>query len=199
LIGKLPATLASRSVWVELQRLKSGEAVEPLRFDQLSGFDPIRQRARRWACDNTQAVATQDPAMPDGVHGRMADNWRPLLAIAEIAGGHWPQLARQAIAVSAGRAAEDTETTSVMLLEDIRTLFAGTNRDRMSSHEILHALVQMEERPWREIRRGASLTPHGLTKMLKPFGIASNTIRIENGTAKGYKKDQFADAWARYL
>jgi hypothetical protein len=35
--------------------------------------------------------------------------------------------------------------------------------------------------------------------LLKPFGIQPRTIREGQGTIKGYLKESFADAWARFL
>jgi hypothetical protein len=32
--------------------------------------------------------------MPTGIYNRAADNWHPLLAVADRAGGDWPQRAR---------------------------------------------------------------------------------------------------------
>jgi len=51
---------------------------------------------------------------------------------------------------------------------------------------------------------GASSNTRGagarLARMLKPFGILAHSIRLDDGsTPKGYKRDSFADAWARYL
>src|SRR5260221_12933840 len=34
--------------------------------------------------------------MPPGAYNRVADNWRPIFAIAQIVGGDWPQLALEA-------------------------------------------------------------------------------------------------------
>ena len=51
LIGKLPATLASRAVHIELKRLAPGETVEPLRLHQLDNLQPLqRQAASSSAC-----------------------------------------------------------------------------------------------------------------------------------------------------
>jgi Protein of unknown function (DUF3631) len=46
----------------------------------------------------------------------------------------------------------------------------------------------------------ANLTAPQLAELLKPFGITTNlTVRRGEKTAKGYKAEWFADAWARYL
>jgi hypothetical protein len=50
----------------------------------------------RWAGDHAVTLAGADPAMPAGFVNRVADNWRPLLAVADVVGGEWPERARQA-------------------------------------------------------------------------------------------------------
>jgi len=46
--------------------------------------------ARPWAADNFGKLADPDPKMPD-LNDRAADNWHPLLAIADLVGGTWPE------------------------------------------------------------------------------------------------------------
>ncbi|MEK7838677.1 MAG: DUF3631 domain-containing protein, partial [candidate division NC10 bacterium] len=48
------------------------------------------------ACRHVDRLRAADPFVPDGVGDRVADNWRPLLAIADAAGGRWPAEARKA-------------------------------------------------------------------------------------------------------
>ena len=43
------------------------------------------------------------------------------------------------------------------------------------------------------------MTPAGIARMLKPFGIGSETIRFGEDTAKAYRLSAFEDAFARYL
>jgi putative DNA primase/helicase len=96
LISELHATLASRSIHIEMRRVGLGETVEPLRLDKASHLPPLARKAALWAADNLDALRGADPAMPQGFSNRRADNWRPLLAIADRAAGHWPQRARKA-------------------------------------------------------------------------------------------------------
>src|SRR6266849_3883479 len=60
------------------------------------------------------------------LHDRQADNWRPLLAIADRAGGAWPELARAAACRLSGAGAEPEQGAAVPLLADLRALFART-------------------------------------------------------------------------
>ena len=124
LIGKLPATLADRSVPIELRRRRADEPIEPFRFDRTDHLDQLARKAARWARDNADRIRGTDPDMPAGVFNRAADNWRPLLAIADAAGGEWPARARRAVQCSGAGASGDEQSVRVPLLSDIRAIFA---------------------------------------------------------------------------
>src|SRR5262249_8428671 len=94
LIGDLPDTLNDRAVTVDLKRRLAKERIRPFRPDRAGHLDELARKAARWAHDHGGAIAAADPAMPPGIVNREADNWRPLLAIADAAGGKWPQRAR---------------------------------------------------------------------------------------------------------
>jgi Protein of unknown function (DUF3631) len=112
LIGHLPDTLHDRAVIVDLKRRLRTEAVEPYRSDRAGHLDVLARKAIRWAKDHADAVAERDPAMPEGIINRMADNWRPLLAIAEEAEGKWPERARKAAEAARVAAADDDASRS---------------------------------------------------------------------------------------
>jgi hypothetical protein len=71
---------------VRLQRKPPGATVERLGRRDNADFAALRSQAARWAADNFDKLADPDPKMPD-LNDRAADNWRPLLAIADLAGG----------------------------------------------------------------------------------------------------------------
>jgi len=197
LIGKLPATLASRAVHIELRRMRADEYVRPLRLDRLDHLPPLQQQAARWAADNAAQLYRADPEMPAALFGRAADNWRPLIAIADLAGGTWPKKARS-IAATMG-AAQAEQTLGIMLLEDVRAVFHKRKADRLASSEIVEALTAMEHRPWPEFSRGKPITPRQLAKLLDPFGVTPGTIRSGTVTTKGYYLSAFDDAFERYI
>ena len=199
LIGKLPATLSSRSIAIELRRLGANESVTPIRGNR----DYILHLARlaaRWAADHVEELRTAEPDMPAALRGRRADNWRALLAIADAAGGDWPGRARRAAVELSGGPRE--ETAGVEVLEDIRAIFDDKQATGLSSAEIVEALSKMEDRPWPEWSQGKPITTRQLAKLLEPFKIRPATIRLSitgKPTAKGYTLADFADAFARYI
>ncbi len=136
------------------------------------------------------------PAIPLALDDRAADNWRPLLAIAEHAGGEWPKLGAQAALALSGPQTREDDDLQVMVLADIREVF---KTEKMESRVLCNRLSELEDRPWPEYSRGRPITPPQLASLLKAFKIAPRTIRTESRTAKGYLLEDFGDAFRRYL
>jgi putative DNA primase/helicase len=194
LIGKLPPTLRSRGLHVELKRMLPGDTIVPLR---VASFDALRSKAARWAADNADRLRAAEPEMPASLYGRAADNWRPLLAIAELAGDDWAQRARDVAETTSGRS-EDLAT--IQILHDVADLFEASAVDRMSSEEIVSALAEMEGRPWPEWGKAQKpITKNQLAKLLDYHGIVPVSVRLPSGkTPKGYHLKDFAEVLMRY-
>jgi hypothetical protein len=160
----------------------------------------LASKAARWAADNGDGVREVDPEMPGALFNRDADNWRPLLAIASVAGGAWPERARSVAERCCAAAAEDDESRLSLLLADIRSTFESRNTDRLASGDLVDSLKDMEARPWAELGRGGKpITQNKLASMLKPLGIGPDTIRFASGLAKGYHLHRFEESFTRYL
>ena len=79
-----------------------------------------------------QTPGDADPEMPKGLNDRAADNWRPLLAIAEAAGGVILERAREVAVVLSGGDEDDGESIRTRLLGDIKAIFDERGMDRLS-------------------------------------------------------------------
>jgi hypothetical protein len=203
LIGKLPDTLADRSIEIPLKRKLPSEPVEKLRHADPELFSNLARRCARWAADHVDEIRAARPSMPDALNDRAQDSWEPLLSIADLAGGPWPKQAREAALALSGAVDAENDTIRVQLLADIRAVLNGSDfkgSDRISSEDLTTRLVALEERPWSECSRGKPLTKTKLARLLRPFGVLSGSKRLPDGTMpKGYLLDQFADAFRRYL
>ena len=198
-IGRLPATLMDRSIIIEMRRRRTEEKVQRLRIDRTPDLDELASKAARWTTDHLEVLSNADPDVPAALNDRAADNWRPLLAIADAAGGEWPVIARKAALALAGE--QEDDSIGVLLLQDIRVIFDDRSADRLPSNDLAHALAALQDRPWSEWRKGKPLTANALSRLLKPFSIVPGSIRVGMGskdTPKGYKREQFEDAWSRY-
>jgi putative DNA primase/helicase len=84
LVGrKLPASTASRCIFVELRRRKRDEGYERFKHEDDAELNDLRSRLRRWAMDNADILREATPTM-DAFFNRSADNWRLQFAIADL-------------------------------------------------------------------------------------------------------------------
>lgn len=199
-IGKLPDTLADRAIELRMRRKLPHESIARLRGDEDAAYLELRQRCDRWAADNIDRLKGANPILPDGLSDRAEDNWRPLVAIADLAGQRWPDMARSAALGLSGRTADEDSSKSVMLLSDLRSLFSEIGV-RIPSSMIAERLGTMEERPWSECGpAGKRITPRQIARLLSRFAIMPKTIRLSaTDTPKGYELDDCRDAFERYL
>lgn len=198
-IGRLPETVMSRGIVLSLRRKLKTERVERLRHAEPGAFEALARRLARFGQDYSAAIGRARPQIPEKLSDREQDNWEHLLAIANLAGGSWPQEARRAALAICGAEA-DTATTSEELLADIRGIFDAQRVTRISMAELLRFLVEDEAAPWATWNRGRPMSARQLGSRLKEFGIHAGTVRIsQHDKPKGFKREQFEDAWARYL
>lgn len=197
-IGKLADTLMDRAVVLELRRKLPHEKVERLRYAEPGLFDTLAAKLCRFAEDNQEAVRQARPDLPGKLNDRAQDNWEPLLAIADVAGGQWPTLARSA-ALRLSGTADTGLTVGVELLSDIQEIFDTKKLDRISTADLITALCEDDEKPWATHNRGFQINPRQVANRLSEYGISSNTIRVNSTTAKGFIRSQFEDAFVRYL
>ena len=140
LIGKLPATLESRSIEIALRRKMRSEVVLRWRSGRAEAAVLARQ-ARRWAIDNAESLKGADPDLPEQLFNRTADNWRPLIAIADRLGADWPGRARIAAEELSGFAESQSGSLGIELLADIREAFARREFDRFASESLIAELI----------------------------------------------------------
>jgi Protein of unknown function (DUF3631) len=166
--------------------------------DTIDTLNALYRLAWQWA---HAAKLDLDPEMPL-VRNREADNWRPLVAIADSFGPAWGELARAAvIAFAQGRSDEDI---GVALLRAIREVFNALRVDRIKSEGLVAFLLDMDDAPWSEWRgvrddeSPRKLSQAQLAKTLRPFGIKPRSVRFASGTAKGYTRGWFEAAWEAY-
>lgn len=199
--GSLPDTATSRAIRIPLIRKRRSDAVERLREGRLRAeLETVRRKLLRWSTDYAQEIEAAEPDLPDELDGRPADNWSVLISIADALGGEWPARARRA-ALVLEEADSASSSAGEMLLADLRDLFDERSSDRLSSEEIANALSKLEGRPWAEWgRQRKPMSKNQLARVLSDFDIAPDSIRFPDaGTVKGYYREQFVEAWERYI
>ncbi|MFH8726331.1 MULTISPECIES: DUF3631 domain-containing protein [Streptomyces] len=200
-IGDLPDTIMDRSVVIRMRRRRPGEKVAEFRtVRDTPALHAVRDRLVAWLVPLHATAMDLTPVMP--VEDRAADTWEPLVAVADLAGGAWPEAARTACLAMTKHEAEQDQDNSALnlrLLADIRRAFAAEgNPPVIRTGRLLGILNEDAESPWPEYS-DKGLTARGLQLLLKDYGIGSANRRFPDGCqAKGFTRLQFTDAWARY-
>ncbi len=202
-IGDMPDTIEDRAVVISMRRRAPGESVTQWRSRRaVPKLRELRDRLHAWVDSHRKILADAEPDLP--AEDRAADVWESLVAIADAAGGDWPDRARNACKLMTG-AADNPEdgTAGERLLSDLRRIFGAAAF--LYTATIIERLTAIEEAPWAEWRRTPAgrepIGARGLADLLKSWGIRSRNGR-ERGTgpvAKGYYADDMTDAWSRYI
>jgi Protein of unknown function (DUF3631)/Bifunctional DNA primase/polymerase, N-terminal len=194
MIGTAPATFASRSIPIILERAAKGDGLT--QFPKTpNGKEALKLRLRtiaskwkRWADDNSQAIANWEPDMSE-FENRAADNWYPLMRIAEMAG--WAEKALKAAHVVDPYAKQDTAR---LMLRDIQNIFHTRKEPTITPGTLVSDLLA-QATGWDEMGRlDKPLTGKKLADMLADFGIRSHS-----GSQRLYHLDDFREVFSRYL
>ena len=202
-IGRLPLPTAHRSIIIRMRRYA---CEEPLRRFDINDTQDLLIAASMCAAWAQDVLLNPNPLLPKGLRNRPADNWRPLIAIADSFGPEWGLVARDAaLAFAKGHRDEDI---GVVLLTNIRDLFDTKGVDRFTSAALACALAERE--PWsawcgiRDDQSPRTFSQGELAKLLAPFDIHPKTVwparRHDTGasSSRGYHRSQFEAAWASY-
>jgi hypothetical protein len=206
-VGKLPNALTQRSIIINMQRYPANaQPLERLNEDDLEFRKQVfvlQEEIRKWKNTN-QFLLNPNPENP--VKNRYADNWRPLLAIADSL-GRGDEAREAALKLTAGLPDEDPK---VQLLMDIRDIFDALGVDRIFSKDLLRKLHEIEDGMWLEWtgpngdQQPHKSTANEMARMLRDFKIKSRTVsplgsRQDRGpSAQGYFRKDFESAWASY-
>lgn len=196
---RIPDTIRDRAVTISMQRKTGAEPVARFRYrDANAEAQPIRDSFQRWAVGAVDLLLAANPDLPHELDDRAAEAWEPLFAIADIAGGEWPQRARVAAKALSGEVDRDEVTTGTMLLGAIREAFGDA--DRLTSANLLGAINADEQLPFGGWRDGKGIDGRGVARLLKPYGVKPRPINLGGEKrAKGYLRKQFEEPWERWL
>jgi hypothetical protein len=197
----LPRTLNSRSISITMERSQR----KLRRFDTNhpdAALDAAYGQILLW---RREVELDPDPEMPAELRNRFADNWRPLISIADSLDSG--EKAREAM-IRFGREYQDADA-KILLLKDVRNAFDACGLDCMSSKTLLDALHALDGCEWSEFSgaRGDQ-QPHTLRNtelavMLRDFAIRPRTIwplsrTADSKSTKGYRRSQFEGVWLAY-
>ncbi|MTD58755.1 DUF3631 domain-containing protein [Amycolatopsis pithecellobii] len=198
----MPDTITTRAITVHMRRRAPDERVEPFKTRRIEAeAEPLRDKLSAWVETVADGLDEAEPHMPEGVTDRSAEIWEPLIALADAAGGHWPDTARAACAHFVASNDPHRGSLGIRLLADLRDLYTHRGATRLPTSAILEALRGMEEAPWNDLY-GKPLDARRLAKELGRYGVEPTVYKADGKPTRGYLatgEHGLADAWKRYL
>jgi hypothetical protein len=210
-IGTLTLPLLHRSIVLQMHRtlqtnLKTMELMNT--SEETARLEKLHRHIVAWA---QNVKFRPEPPLPKVLHGRAADNWRVLIAIADSFGAAcWKTAREAAIIFAAGSGDEDA---LILLLYDIRTIFRLDNLDRIKSAVLVRKLIELEDGvgiwgAWRgenDDRSPHEITQPEIASLLRRLdGLRPQTIfergsrRSRGPSGRGYYRKQFEPWWKIY-
>jgi len=202
ILPKLGDPIVSRSIVITLQRAGAGEVKNPFnKKHHQAKIERLCRRLARFVADNIERISATNPDVPDGVMNRLEDKWSPLLAIAEVVGGPWPDHARKALfSDNDGTSASNDE----QLLIDIGAVLSRFPAEKnIFTSTLISALCEPVDNPYSEYNfkdygEEKKIKPRQLANKLKPYGVRSKSVRSGEQNQKGYAIADLQNAVSRY-
>jgi hypothetical protein len=199
-IGRLPDTVASRSIPIEMVRKLPSEKVQPFRAREVAAATlPIQKALKAWATPQViKLLQSARPVPIAGLSDRQSDMADPLLCIAQLADDEWlQQLTKSLMTIFKVNNSED-QSIGTSLLTDIRSIFDEAQTDILDSESLAEGLCEIQESPWASLANGRKMTPHLLSRMLRRFRVMPSKFRLGSSTYRGYRRVDFEELWLRY-
>ncbi len=219
--SNLPQATRTRCIELRMVPKRPDETVEDFNQEDDAEFALLRRKFARFAADHAVTLKDAKPVMPAGLHNRAAANWKLLLAIAELAGGPWPDLAREA-AVRLTRS-RHRPSNGVRLLSAFKKVFEESwkpDKPRraaesppfgvftsgrtvaITSEDMVKYLCLDPTSVWLDYNRGGPITQRQIAILLDQYEINPMPLHPTGRgdfCRMGYTLEQLADAIARHV
>lgn len=180
------APLRTRSFLIEMHATTGSVTVEEYDDERHDAPQSIlRQAVASWGRSVAHLASAVVVETPESVTNRRAQVWRPLLRTAALAGGYWPDKAREACeelesGVSTGAV---VLTPEQRIIADVLSVCEGVSR--IPTPVLIEGLHGVEGSPWKFVlphKAGGAVssgTARELAALLEPHGLFPRPLRFE--------------------
>lgn len=197
----LPGDTRSRSIRILLMPDVDGTIEDSDWEDIEETTNALGQRLSECMGAVRSGIAESRPELPEGCRGRMREKWRPLMRVADVAGGHWPSSVRYLIdkdlsEVAAELADEATKRPpAVILLDDLHRAWPE-EESFLRTSTILERLAAARPDYWGlSSRFGQRITPQRFGRMVSQAGKVHSSKNPMG--QRGYWRADFESVWRR--
>jgi hypothetical protein len=184
-IGKIPASLASRSLVIRLHR--SDKHLD--RFKAQENY--FASELVNWA---EQANLDPNPKLPAQLVGREADKWRPLIAIADSFDRG--AIARE-VALTFLNESDPTDLKE-LLLRDTEKVFSSVKTKMITTEVLYQKLLEDKDGEFELDYAEHKITKTRISHILADFQIKNRNHRYGKTVQRSWFREDFEEMWRRY-
>jgi putative DNA primase/helicase len=194
---KVDGATQTRMISIRMMTRLPTEVVENFMYADDANLDEIRRKAVRWFMDTREARAAANPDMPASIDNRHASNWRMMFILADLIGGDWPRLLREAAERLAPPADLNVDWHYLGLME-LRTYFANVNYRAVSTTEFAAYLTSDPGSLWNQYQGRGKVTAVAITLLFRrKYEVKPQLIGPRR--VSGWYPQQLAEFFARTL
>lgn len=145
----------------------------------------LRSQLFTWGREHSEQLGDAGPDMPAGLTDRQEDCWRPLIAIADLIGGPWPEDVRE-WALELTRAIDSDPDPNVQILTDVKRVLDRFPGQRIATRELARLRNELPGRDYED-----EVSPGSLGKRLAALGIRPHPSAWREGGAAGRSERGF--------
>lgn len=209
----LPDALLTRTFVIDMPKATKDELPESFR-PRRSGAEAqgLADRVQAWARLSAHRIADALDTAEDRLAGRLGNReleiWSAVDAVAVLAGRDWPARVDKAITALKDSGKDREEQPSVRLLRSVREMQDSPDRpgvyspvsDVGVSRDAVCEYLNETEPLFAAYNHGRGINGEQVRKMLGDFGIAApKPWKLDGRQARGWRWEDFAAAWDRYL
>lgn len=188
--------LRTRTIMIDMRKRRDSDRIEPYRPRMhRPTMDAVQAALASWAQhqDVLPLLADSWPDLPEGISDRTAQIWEPLLAIADVAGGEWPERCiRAALSMTKGGNRNEPELTpGERIISDIERIRFGAAL--LPTDQIIRRLYDIPDGPWRTLWPDSIGARRELAALLAQHGVTVRKMRYEGIPLQCYVFTDYPD------
>lgn len=190
--GMMPDPTRERCIPINMRRATDEERATLRPFYHYEIEDEVEvlcEELHQWATDNGVRVRDYQPKEIPGLSPRQWEICRPLLQVAHTTGNE--KAVRDALTNIFATQVEPENGPEITVLLTLSEMFDDAD-GKVSTADLL-ARLQAEDDRFTRVKVGQ------VSRMLAPFGIKVQAVRIANQVTRGIKEIDCQDAFQRYL
>ena len=156
---------------------------------------------KHYCKDNARRFEEMQVDPVESFNSNYGTNCEGILKVAKCLSPEIYQEIRQAcIKAIANQICSDEEKDPKQLLRDVFEIFRKKGVAKLSAEELLAELCVLPESPWANFRGNSTISKKQISNALKTeFNIHSTSVRVGDGTPKGYYFESIERAYRKYI